>query len=131
MFDPRLQLTLTLTRLLMSIEGDRQQVAALPVDVTMLASLRETAKLQATHHSTQIEGIRPPPSTRRQRRLLELFRSQGTDNSAEIAAHLGLSSRTVPALCRAWIESGFLAIHDPSSKNRAYRLGEGYEAAFS
>jgi len=36
----------------MSIEADRQAVADLPIDVTVLAKLRETAKLISTHYST-------------------------------------------------------------------------------
>lgn len=63
----------------------------------------------------------------RQRRVLELFQGRGTATTAEIAAHLGLSPRTVAALCRAWAKSGFLAAHDPSRKNRSYRLGDAYE----
>ena len=63
----------------------------------------------------------------RQRRLLTLFRSQGTATTGEIAAHLSLSPRTVVALCRDWIASGFLAFHDPSRKNRSYRLSAAYE----
>jgi Fic family protein len=47
-----------MTRALMAIEADRQAVLALPIDVTMLASLRATAQLLATHYSTQIEGNR-------------------------------------------------------------------------
>jgi len=64
----------------------------------------------------------------RQRQLLMLFQAQGTATSAEIAKHLGLSPRTVPDLCRGWIIDGFLALHDPSKKNRSYRLAYDYEA---
>jgi Fic family protein len=42
----------------MSIEADRQAVSDLPIDVTVLAGLRETARLVSTHYSTQIEGNR-------------------------------------------------------------------------
>ena len=42
----------------MSIEADRQVVADLPIDVAVLANLRETARLVSTHYSTQIEGNR-------------------------------------------------------------------------
>lgn len=73
-----------------------------------------------------MRGLEP-----RQRRLLELFRGQGTANTVDIAAHLGLSPRTVPILCKAWVEAGFLALHDPARKNRLYRLGEAYEDAIS
>lgn len=63
----------------------------------------------------------------RQRRLLELFRARGVVASAEIAEHLRLSPRTVTDLCRAWVAKGFLAMHDPSRKNRSYRLGTAFE----
>jgi len=42
----------------MAIESDRQAVMELPIDVTVLANLRHTARLSATHYSTQIEGNR-------------------------------------------------------------------------
>ena len=63
----------------------------------------------------------------RQREVLVLFKSQGTATTAEIATHLGLSPRTVTALCRSWITDGFLAFHDPSRKNRSYRLVQAFE----
>ena len=67
----------------------------------------------------------------KQRRLLELFRDQGTATTAEMAAHLGLSPRTVTALCRDWLRNGFLNLHDPARKNRSYRLGDAFEAMVS
>ncbi len=63
----------------------------------------------------------------RRRRLLDLFRRQGTATAGEIAAHLGLSPRTVISLARDWLSEGFLSFHDPSRKNRSYRLGPEYE----
>src|SRR5260370_39107972 len=42
----------------MAIEADRQIIAALPLSVPMLDSLRRTARLLSTHFSTQIEGNR-------------------------------------------------------------------------
>jgi Fic family protein len=63
----------------------------------------------------------------RRRRLLALFRRQGTATAVEIASHLSLSPRTVAALCRVWLADGFLSLHDPSRKNRSYRLGPDYE----
>jgi Fic family protein len=58
MFAPRFEIIPAIARALMSIEADRQAIQELPVDVEMLASLRETARLVATHYSTQIEGNR-------------------------------------------------------------------------
>lgn len=64
----------------------------------------------------------------RERRLLELFRGRGTATTAEIAEYLILSQRTVVAHCRKWLAAGLIEMHDPSRKNRAYRLGRAYEA---
>jgi Fic family protein len=63
----------------------------------------------------------------RQRRLLELYRDRGMVTTADIAAHLGLSRRTVADLCRRWVIEGFLEPHDQSRKGRSYRLGPAYE----
>lgn len=63
----------------------------------------------------------------RQRRLLELFRARGVVTSTEIAEHLRLSPRTATDLCRNWVNAGFLAMHDPSRKNRSYRLGDAFD----
>jgi len=57
-FDPRFEITPAIAKALMAIEADRQAIEHLPIDVEMLASLRETARLLATHYSTQIEGNR-------------------------------------------------------------------------
>lgn len=43
---------------LMTIEGARRVVEGLPVDLALLAGLRETARRVTTHHSTRIEGNR-------------------------------------------------------------------------
>lgn len=64
----------------------------------------------------------------RQRRVLVLFHRQAIATPQEIADQLGLGKRTVLTLCQSWVESGFLVVHDPSRKARAYRLGEFYEA---
>ena len=57
MSGPRLITPATATAL-MAIEADRQAIESLPLTVTMLDSLRTTARLIATHYSTQIEGNR-------------------------------------------------------------------------
>lgn len=46
---------------LMRIEAAKEKVALLPVNPTVLASLRETAKLYTTHYSTMIEGSQLKP----------------------------------------------------------------------
>lgn len=42
----------------MDIEASRQAVSSLPITIQVLESLRESARLTATHYSTQIEGNR-------------------------------------------------------------------------
>jgi len=49
---------------------------------------------------------------------------------SEITAHLGLSPRTVVALGRVWPAGGFLVLHDPSRKNRSYRLTPEYKSVY-
>jgi Fic family protein len=58
MFAPKFTITPTIATALMAIEGDRQAILELPITVEVLAGLRETARLAATHYSTQIEGNR-------------------------------------------------------------------------
>ena len=41
---------------------------------------------------------------------------------------LRLGKRTILTLCQNWVDAGFLVVHDPSRKSRAYRLGATYEA---
>ena len=58
MFTPVFELTTTILDDLAAIDAARLAISELPIDVEMLASLRETARLGATHYSTQIEGNR-------------------------------------------------------------------------
>ncbi len=62
MFDPKYRITGKVAKALMSIEGDRQVVATLPLTAPILDSLRRTARLLSTHFSTQIEGNKLSPS---------------------------------------------------------------------
>ncbi len=64
----------------------------------------------------------------RQRKLLPLFKAQGSATAREMAAWLGLSPRTLVELSRQWIASGFLGYQDPSRKIRSYRLGARFAA---
>jgi Fic family protein len=58
MFQPRFSISVKTASALMAIEADRQTIESLPLTVTMLDSLRTTARLISTHYSTQIEGNR-------------------------------------------------------------------------
>ncbi|MCF6318264.1 MAG: Fic family protein [Proteobacteria bacterium] len=58
MFKPNFKITPALSKMLMDIEASRQAVSGLPITVSVLTSLRESARLISTHYSTQIEGNR-------------------------------------------------------------------------
>lgn len=83
----------------------------------------EAARRGSSDKSPLLRSLGP-----RERRLLTLFERQGTATTNEIATHLGLSVRTVVSLCRQWLSDDFLVLHDPSRKNRAYRLSAAYES---
>ena len=55
-FNPNYTLSLSLTKELLEIERHKEAINILPVTATLIASLRETARLISTHYSTQIEG---------------------------------------------------------------------------
>lgn len=82
----------------------------------------EAAKRGGKDRSDALRKLDP-----RQRRLLELFKKQETATAEEIAVHLRLSHRTVVGLCRGWLKSGFLELHEPSRKRRSYQLGRAFQ----
>ena len=55
-FEPKYTITPKIAKAIASIEVSRQSVIELPITATMIASLRETAKIVSTHLSTAIEG---------------------------------------------------------------------------
>ncbi len=63
----------------------------------------------------------------RQRRVFELLTGQGTATTVELATHLGLGPRTVVSLWHRVGEGGLLIMHDPSRKNRSFRLATAFE----
>jgi Fic family protein len=60
-FKPVYTINPAIAKNLMRIEAAKEKVAMLPVNPTVLASLRETAKLYTTHYSTMIEGNQLKP----------------------------------------------------------------------
>ena len=55
-FTPKFTITAKVARCLMRIEAAKQEVQDLPITPSVLATLRETARLFSTHYSTVIEG---------------------------------------------------------------------------
>jgi Fic family protein len=57
-FEPKFTITANIATSLMRIEGARQAVQHLPITPSVLATLRQSARLFSTHYSTMIEGNR-------------------------------------------------------------------------
>ncbi|MFM7592419.1 MAG: Fic family protein, partial [Isosphaeraceae bacterium] len=57
-FTPIFQITTRIASCLIRIEAARQAMIHLPINPAVLASLRESARLDSTHYSTMIEGNR-------------------------------------------------------------------------
>ncbi len=63
----------------------------------------------------------------KQRRALELFQSYAVVTSHQVGDLFGFKPRTHTALCKKWVEAGFLEIVDPSNKARKYKLAKPYD----
>lgn len=63
----------------------------------------------------------------KQRKSLELFREYEVITSKQIGDLFGFQPRTNTALCKKWVEAGFLEIVDPSLKSRKYSLARKYK----
>jgi hypothetical protein len=75
-FSPNFTITPGIVSCLLRIETARQAVLHLPVTPSVLATLRETARLFSTHYSTMIEGNRlTQEQVSRIRALIQLLKS--------------------------------------------------------
>lgn len=73
-------------------------------------------------HSALLRTLDP-----KQRKTLELFQNFEIVTSHQIGQLFGFQSRTNAALCKKWVEAGFLEIVDHSKKARKYRLAKPYD----
>ncbi len=62
LFQPIYRITTAIADNLAKIEQLKKEIQNLPLTPTVLASLRETARLYTTHYSTMIEGNRLDPA---------------------------------------------------------------------
>ena len=69
-----------------------------------------------------MRGLEP-----QKRKILELFKNYDIVTSSQIGEIFGFKSRSNSAICRKWLEDGFLEIADPSNKSRKYKLAPKYE----
>lgn len=72
-------------------------------------------------HAALIRALDP-----KQRKILALFQDYDVVTSHQIGAVFGFKSRTATALCKKWVQLGFLAVVDYSNKGRKYRLAKPF-----
>lgn len=72
-------------------------------------------------HSDLLRTLDP-----KQRRALELFKSFEQITSKQIGELFGFQPRTSAALCKKWLDEGFLEIVNSSNKARKYKLGRRF-----
>ena len=82
----------------------------------------ETSRTNEPDQSEQLRALTP-----QQRKVLGLFRRSRVARSKDIAAFFAIPQRQAYLLCARWFAAGFLAIADPSTKGRSYRLADAYE----
>ena len=63
----------------------------------------------------------------KQRKCLDLLKESNIITSKQIGALFGFRPRTSSALCKKWVEEGFLKIVDPSFKSRKYCIGDRFK----
>jgi Fic family protein len=73
-------------------------------------------------HSQLLRTLDP-----KQRKAIELFKDYNVVTAKQIGDLFGFQPRTNAALCKKWVEDGFLEIIDASNKARKYKLAETYE----
>jgi len=88
------------------------------VVIQMMASNEKGEK----DHSDLMRTLDP-----KQRKALELFREYDVVTSKQIGDLFGFQPRTNAALCKKWVEGGFLKIVDHSFKSRKYSLAKKYK----
>jgi hypothetical protein len=73
-------------------------------------------------HSQLLRTLDP-----KQRKVLELFKGYDVVTAKQIGDQFGYQPRTNAALCKKWVEGGFLEIVDASNKARKYKLAAPYD----
>ncbi len=63
-----------------------------------------------------------------QRQALGLFLRVKIVTAKDVAGYFKCSPRSAAGLCAKWVTAGFLAVENPSTKGRSYRLADAYES---
>jgi predicted HTH transcriptional regulator len=83
--------------------------------------MKRDNKKKGKDHSNIIRKLDP-----KQGKALELFKKHDFITAKQIGNIFGFQSRTNSALCKKWIEDGFLEIVDHSNKSRKYKLAKPF-----
>ena len=86
------------------------------------ARAEEAAQQQALDQTPMLRSLSP-----QQRQTLGLFLRMKFVTARNVATYFGCSPRSAAALCAQWVRAGFLAVENPSTKGRTYRLADTYE----
>ncbi|CAO5675871.1 MAG: hypothetical protein HEEMFOPI_01158 [Holosporales bacterium] len=88
----------------------------------VVAQMIESNEKGEKDHSHVLRTLDP-----KQRKTLELFKGYDVVTAKQIGDLFGFQPRTHAALCKKWVEGGFLEIVDASNKGRKYKLAEPYD----
>jgi Fic family protein len=149
-FRPHFTITKAILKDIARADAAKKKVNDLPLTTKMLASLRESAKIQSAHYSTMMSGNRLNIEQVRQviiqhkalekesytllrqldpkqRKALALFSRYDTIISAQLGKLFNFKPRTSSQLAHKWVQEGFLEILDSSKKGRKYGLARAYK----
>ena len=87
------------------------------------ARAEAASRAQAADQSAILRNLTP-----QQRNALGLFLRTRVATAKDMAVYFKLKSRTASLLCAKWAREGFLAIDNPSTKGRSYRLADAFES---
>jgi Fic family protein len=91
-------------------------------------SAREKAQeLQSQQMQAPITTKNVRDLNAQQRQILSLFMKQKEVNTADVAHHLGIKSRSAYSLIKKWIDQDFVLVVDASRKARTYGLTTEWE----
>lgn len=88
----------------------------------VVAQMMQSFEKGEKDHSQVLRTLDP-----KQRKALELFKGYDVVMAKQIGGLFGFQPRTNAALCKKWVEGGFLEIVDASNKARKYKLAEPYD----
>lgn len=87
------------------------------------ARAMEASRQNALDQTPTLRTLSP-----QQRQALGLFLRIRVVAAKDVATYFKCSLRSAAALCKKWVDAGFLVIENPSTKGRSYRLADTYEA---